>query len=140
MRRMTNPPPCPMGDYSKCSPDLGPCTFCGPYLQTDRLGLALFAASYREYEPTIPPSLTYGITKRVKDIQRCSLNWINWRENGSKRMDPRFVPRPKINARETCARQSEKPFSTGSSLTKVTFLLECGQMLHSRTFDEGTQV
>lgn len=25
---------------------------------------------YREYEPTIPPSVTYGITKRMKDIER----------------------------------------------------------------------
>jgi DNA-binding HxlR family transcriptional regulator len=25
---------------------------------------------FRHYEPTIPPSVTYGITKRMKDIQR----------------------------------------------------------------------
>ena len=25
---------------------------------------------YRVYEPTIPPSVTYGITKRMKDIQK----------------------------------------------------------------------
>jgi DNA-binding HxlR family transcriptional regulator len=25
---------------------------------------------YREYEPTIPPAVTYGITKRMKDIQK----------------------------------------------------------------------
>ena len=25
---------------------------------------------YRDYEPTIPPAVTYGITKRMKDIQR----------------------------------------------------------------------
>ena len=25
---------------------------------------------YRDYEPTIPPSVTYGITKRMKDIQK----------------------------------------------------------------------
>jgi DNA-binding HxlR family transcriptional regulator len=25
---------------------------------------------YRDYEPTIPPSVTYGITKRMMDIQK----------------------------------------------------------------------
>lgn len=25
---------------------------------------------YRDYQPTIPPSVTYGITKRMKDIQK----------------------------------------------------------------------
>ena len=25
---------------------------------------------YRDYEPTIPPSVTYGITKRMRDIQK----------------------------------------------------------------------
>jgi DNA-binding HxlR family transcriptional regulator len=25
---------------------------------------------YREYEPTIPPSVTYGIAKRMEDIQK----------------------------------------------------------------------
>ena len=25
---------------------------------------------YRDYEPTIPPSVTYSITKRMKDIQK----------------------------------------------------------------------
>lgn len=25
---------------------------------------------YRDYEPSIPPSVTYGITKRMKDIQK----------------------------------------------------------------------
>src|SRR5580693_9010128 len=25
---------------------------------------------YRDYEPTIPPSVTYGITKRMKDIKQ----------------------------------------------------------------------
>ena len=25
---------------------------------------------YRDYEPTIPPSVSYGITKRMKDIQK----------------------------------------------------------------------
>jgi DNA-binding HxlR family transcriptional regulator len=25
---------------------------------------------YREYKPTIPPEVTYGLTKRVKDIQK----------------------------------------------------------------------
>src|ERR1700722_12844621 len=25
---------------------------------------------YREYRPTIPPEVTYGLTKRVKDIQK----------------------------------------------------------------------
>src|SRR5579864_2639339 len=25
---------------------------------------------YRDYEPTIPPSVTYGITKRMEDIQK----------------------------------------------------------------------
>jgi len=25
---------------------------------------------YRDYEPTIPPSVTYGITKRMRDIEK----------------------------------------------------------------------
>jgi DNA-binding HxlR family transcriptional regulator len=25
---------------------------------------------FRDYEPTIPPSVTYGITKRMKDISK----------------------------------------------------------------------
>ncbi len=25
---------------------------------------------YRDYKPTIPPEVTYGLTKRVKDIQK----------------------------------------------------------------------
>jgi DNA-binding HxlR family transcriptional regulator len=25
---------------------------------------------YRDYEPTIPPAVTYGITRRMKDIQK----------------------------------------------------------------------
>jgi DNA-binding HxlR family transcriptional regulator len=25
---------------------------------------------YRDYEPTIPPAVTYGITKRMRDIQK----------------------------------------------------------------------
>src|SRR6202021_1000571 len=37
---------------------------------------------YRDYQPTIPPAVTYGITKRMKDIdtvlgdlQRLALKW-----------------------------------------------------------------
>ena len=36
-------------------------------------------------------------------------------------------------------KQAEPLFSTCSSLTKVTYLLECGQSLHPRTFNEGTR-
>jgi DNA-binding HxlR family transcriptional regulator len=39
---------------------------------------------YREYEPTIPPAVTYGITKRMKDIGQIldELNHLaqSWRE------------------------------------------------------------
>lgn len=36
---------------------------------TERLrGLEERGIVYREYEPTIPPAVTYGITKRMKDI------------------------------------------------------------------------
>ena len=36
---------------------------------TERLrGLEQRGIVYREYEPTIPPAVTYGITKRMKDI------------------------------------------------------------------------
>jgi DNA-binding HxlR family transcriptional regulator len=38
---------------------------------TERLRLLeLKGFIYRDYEPTIPPSVTYGITKRMKDIQK----------------------------------------------------------------------
>ena len=38
---------------------------------TERLRLLeLKGFIYRVYEPTIPPSVTYGITKRMKDIQK----------------------------------------------------------------------
>ena len=38
---------------------------------TDRLRLLERKAFiYRDYQPTIPPSVTYGITKRMKDIQK----------------------------------------------------------------------
>src|SRR6266436_6396415 len=39
---------------------------------------------YREYEPTIPPAVTYGITKRMQDIKQvlCELNRLaeRWQE------------------------------------------------------------
>jgi DNA-binding HxlR family transcriptional regulator len=38
---------------------------------TERLrGLEEKGFVYRDYEPTIPPSVTYGLTKRMKDIER----------------------------------------------------------------------
>jgi DNA-binding HxlR family transcriptional regulator len=38
---------------------------------TERLrGLEEKGFIYRNYEPTIPPAVTYGITKRMKDIER----------------------------------------------------------------------
>ena len=38
---------------------------------TERLrGLEKQGIVYREYEPTIPPAVTYGITKRMKDIRQ----------------------------------------------------------------------
>ncbi len=38
---------------------------------TQRLrGLEEKGIVYREYEPTIPPAVTYGITKRMKDIKQ----------------------------------------------------------------------
>jgi DNA-binding HxlR family transcriptional regulator len=38
---------------------------------TERLRLLkLKGFIYRDYEPTIPPSVTYGITKRMNDIQK----------------------------------------------------------------------
>jgi DNA-binding HxlR family transcriptional regulator len=33
-------------------------------------GLELKGFVFRHYEPTIPPSVTYGITKRMKDIEK----------------------------------------------------------------------
>jgi DNA-binding HxlR family transcriptional regulator len=44
---------------------------------TERLrGLEEKKIVYREYEPTIPPAVTYGITKRMQDISQvlCDLN------------------------------------------------------------------
>ena len=35
-----------------------------------RRGLEEKGFIYRNYEPTIPPAVTYGITKRMKDIER----------------------------------------------------------------------
>ncbi len=38
---------------------------------TERLrGLEAEGFIYRNYEPTIPPAVTYGITKRMKDIEK----------------------------------------------------------------------
>jgi DNA-binding HxlR family transcriptional regulator len=38
---------------------------------TERLrGLERQGFVFRHYEPTIPPSVTYGITKRMKDIEK----------------------------------------------------------------------
>jgi len=38
---------------------------------TERLrGLEQSGFIYRDYEPTIPPSVTYGITQRMKDIEK----------------------------------------------------------------------
>ena len=50
---------------------------------TERLrGLEQSGFIYRDYKPTIPPAVTYGITKRMKDIetvlgdlQRLALKW-----------------------------------------------------------------
>jgi DNA-binding HxlR family transcriptional regulator len=33
-------------------------------------GLEQKGIVYREYEPTIPPAVTYGITKRMKEIKQ----------------------------------------------------------------------
>ena len=42
---------------------------------------------YRHYEPTIPPAVTYGITNRMKDIEKvlAQLEGLarKWREEGS---------------------------------------------------------
>jgi DNA-binding HxlR family transcriptional regulator len=38
---------------------------------TERLrGLEEQGFIYRDYQPTIPPAVTYGLTKRMKDIER----------------------------------------------------------------------
>jgi DNA-binding HxlR family transcriptional regulator len=44
---------------------------------------------YRDYQPTIPPAVTYGITKRMKDIetvlgdlQRLALKWQEEEQGG----------------------------------------------------------
>jgi DNA-binding HxlR family transcriptional regulator len=50
---------------------------------TERLrGLEQKGFVYRDYQPTIPPAVTYGITKRMKDIEtvlgdlhRLALKW-----------------------------------------------------------------
>jgi DNA-binding HxlR family transcriptional regulator len=46
---------------------------------------------FRHYEPTIPPAVTYGITKRMKDIEKVlaqleglSRTWQGQGENGGK--------------------------------------------------------
>jgi DNA-binding HxlR family transcriptional regulator len=42
---------------------------------------------YREYKPTIPPEVTYGITKRMKDIERVLAEMgklsVKWNEEDS---------------------------------------------------------
>jgi hypothetical protein len=63
----------------------GPCIFSGLSLPTVRPGLGGISSRvlterprgleqkgivYREYEPTIPPAVTYGITKRMKEIKQ----------------------------------------------------------------------
>src|ERR1700687_3408522 len=52
---------------------------------TERLrGLEERGIVYREYEPTIPPAVTYGITKRMKDIGTVLDDLTHWAERCKK--------------------------------------------------------
>src|SRR5580693_6354874 len=86
---------------------------------------------YRDYEPSIPPSVTYGITKRMKDIQKV----LGELEQLARKWQQEDVPtntREKSHGRKKRSRQGKHWFSTCSSLTKITYLLECGKMLLPR--------
>lgn len=91
-RNAQSPTPCPMGGLLEilARPWImhilwalstnGPARFgalrrqiegISPRVLTDRLRLLeLRGFIYRDYEPTIPPSVTYGITKRMRDIEK----------------------------------------------------------------------
>ena len=66
--------------YSLDSSTIGPTAFgelrrqvegISSRVLTERLrGLEQKGIVYREYEPTIPPAVTYGITKRMKEIKQ----------------------------------------------------------------------
>jgi len=43
----------------------------------------------RDYEPTIPPSVTYGITKRMKDISKVMGDLDELARNGGSKRRPR---------------------------------------------------
>lgn len=63
---------------------------------TERLrGLEEKGFIYRDYEPTIPPSVTYGITKRMKDIERVFDDLqqlaVKWQKEG---------PPPRVSEKE----------------------------------------
>ena len=53
---------------------------------------------FRHYQPTIPPAVTYGITGRMKDIEKCWRNWKGGPESGRAR-ERRPAPRPRLRGR-----------------------------------------
>jgi DNA-binding HxlR family transcriptional regulator len=53
---------------------------------------------YRDYQPTIPPSVTYGFRIGCGTLRRCWPNWTIWRGNGSQRTPLRHRARVGIEA------------------------------------------
>src|SRR6266849_5630770 len=51
---------------------------------------------YRDYEPTIPPSVTYGITKRMKDIQKV----LSELDHLARKWQQEDTPAPRGDSRE----------------------------------------
>ena len=45
---------------------------------------------YRHYEPTIPPAVTYGLTKRMQEISGPLISWMNLRINGRRKTSKPF--------------------------------------------------
>ena len=108
-RHNQNPSPCPMGGMLEtltrpwtlhilwALSSNGPARFgalkkqidgISSRMLTERLrGLEQAGFVYREYEQTIPPCVTYGITKRMKDIEKVlgELDHLarKWQDEGS---------------------------------------------------------
>ena len=51
---------------------------------------------YREYEPTIPPSVTYGITKRMKDIQKV----LSELDHLARKWQQEDAPAPRVESKD----------------------------------------
>jgi hypothetical protein len=136
---------------------LGPCTFCGPYRQTAPLGSGFFAARLRAFLSRLDGAVTPFWSKKASSIATMNQPFLRpWHCEADERYSEGAQgigsTRTKMATRGcTCdSYQDERSprgrrglnslrnrLSTCSSLTKLTFLLECGKMLHPRHLTRG---